>query len=61
MRLWNSVKTMEEVVDVTNVLMRNNIKFFMEYNDMHDSITIVILSRKASKIEICKEIGFLVD
>lgn len=66
MRLWKNVKSMGEVVEVTNILMRNNIKFFMEHNgpriwDNSDTITIVIQSRSENKIEKCKEIGFIID
>ena len=63
MRVWNNVKTMEEVVNVTNILMRDNIKFFMEHNNSSwgESITIVITSRNKEKIEKCKEIGFVID
>lgn len=63
MRVWNNVKTMEEVVNVTNILMRDNIKFFMEHNNSSwgESITIVITSRNKEKIEKCKKIGFVID
>ena len=66
MRLWRNVKSMDEVVEITNILMRNNIRFFMEHNgstswNNRDTITIVIQSRSKNKIEKCKEIGFIID